>query len=205
VGPTPVSRSVDAERRTNRLCRTKRSAALPRALPTSKRHSSSRSDERLLLEIERLYEANFVRFARVAASIAGDPEIARDVVQDAFASVIRNRHQQQDGSLEGWVWRIVVNTARSERRKRAYAQKTEERLRGLPAVGSDEAPQPELTSLIAQLPERQRTILFLRYYVDLGYEQIAEALTIRSGTVGATLAAAHAALRSGCARASKDV
>ena len=49
--------------------------------------------------------------------------------------------------------------------------------------------------MIADLPERQRLVLFLRYYADLDYRQIADALGIRRGTVGATLNQAHAALR----------
>jgi RNA polymerase sigma factor (sigma-70 family) len=53
-----------------------------------------------------------------------------------------------------------------------------------------------MRALIASLPERQRLALFLRYYADLDYESIASTLGITSGTVGATLNAAHAALRS---------
>jgi RNA polymerase sigma factor (sigma-70 family) len=45
------------------------------------------------------------------------------------------------------------------------------------------------------LPERQRLVLFLRYYADLDYAAIADALEIKSGTVAATLHTAHAALR----------
>jgi RNA polymerase sigma factor (sigma-70 family) len=47
----------------------------------------------------------------------------------------------------------------------------------------------------AALPERQRLVLFLRYYADLDYAAIAAALGITEGTVGATLNAAHAVLR----------
>ena len=49
--------------------------------------------------------------------------------------------------------------------------------------------------LLAALPERRRTIVFLRYYADLDYEAIAEALEISSGTVAATLHEAHKTLR----------
>lgn len=49
--------------------------------------------------------------------------------------------------------------------------------------------------LIAGLPERQRMVLFLRYFADMTYDAIAETLEISPGTVGATLNAAHASLR----------
>ena len=54
----------------------------------------------------------------------------------------------------------------------------------------------ELRVALARLPERQRTAVFLRYYADLEYAAIGEVLGIQTGTVSATLNAAHAALRS---------
>ena len=53
----------------------------------------------------------------------------------------------------------------------------------------------EVRRAVAGLPERQRTILFLRHYADLDYERIASTLGIERGTVAATLHAAHAKLR----------
>jgi RNA polymerase sigma-70 factor, ECF subfamily len=46
------------------------------------------------------------------------------------------------------------------------------------------------------LPERQRLAVFLRYYADLSYDEIAEVLEVRPGTVAASLNAAHRTLRS---------
>src|SRR4029079_9265723 len=48
---------------------------------------------------------------------------------------------------------------------------------------------------VAALPERQRLAVFLRYFADLDYQSIAVALEVEVGTVSATLATAHAALR----------
>jgi len=49
---------------------------------------------------------------------------------------------------------------------------------------------------VGRPPERQRLVLFLRYYAGLDYEEIASVLQIRTGTVGPTLAAAQSTLRS---------
>ena len=49
--------------------------------------------------------------------------------------------------------------------------------------------------LLAALPERRRTVVFLRYYADLDYDAIAKALDIAPGTVAATLHEAHDTLR----------
>ena len=50
-----------------------------------------------------------------------------------------------------------------------------------------EVHESELAEAISRLPERERLVLFLRYYADLDYRTIAEALEISGGTVGATL------------------
>ena len=52
-----------------------------------------------------------------------------------------------------------------------------------------------LSLAVSMLPERQRLALFLRYYADLDYKTIAEALGIKPGTVAASLNAAHATLK----------
>jgi RNA polymerase sigma factor (sigma-70 family) len=61
-------------------------------------------------------------------------------------------------------------------------------------VAQQEAPGL-LLSQLARLPERQRLVLFLRYFADLPYDAIADALEISPGTVAATLNAAHQSLR----------
>jgi RNA polymerase sigma factor (sigma-70 family) len=48
---------------------------------------------------------------------------------------------------------------------------------------------------VAALPERQRLVVYLRYYADLDYRAIAEVLGVEVGTVSATLSSAHQALR----------
>ena len=50
-------------------------------------------------------------------------------------------------------------------------------------------------ALVASLPQQQRLVIFLRYYADLTYQQIAEALELQPGTVAATLNRAHEVLR----------
>ena len=143
-------------------------------------------------ELEVLYRSRFDVFARVAASVTGDSERARDAVQEGFATALRKRRSfRSEGPLEAWVWRIVLNAARSDVRRTATAVVLDE------SVSSNGHPEEdaELRLALARLPERQRTAVFLRYYADLDYASIAEALGISSGTVAATLNAAHMALR----------
>ena len=145
-----------------------------------------------LEELEALYRSRFEVFTRVAASVTGDTERARDAVQEAFANAVRKRGSfRADGPLEAWVWRIVLNAARSDVRRSAPVADREVRA----ASNGHPERHAELRVALARLPERQRTAVFLRYYADLDYTAIGDALGIAEGTVAATLNAAHAALR----------
>jgi DNA-directed RNA polymerase specialized sigma24 family protein len=89
----------------------------------------------------------------------------------------------------------VLNAARSAGRRRrpiSLAEVPE------PAHAPASTGHPDVELLFA-LPDRQRTVLFLRYYADLDYRAIAAVLEMEVGTVGSTLNAALAALRRGLA------
>jgi RNA polymerase sigma-70 factor (ECF subfamily) len=143
-----------------------------------------------------LYRRSYHRYLRVAEAIVGEVELAHDAVQDAFARAIRGRFESRGaGSLEAWVWRTVVNAARNARRDQPPAHAALQELPDQRSASSGSAPSGDVLALLAELPERQRLVLFLRYYADLDYARIAEVLEIQPGTVGATLNHAHAALR----------
>jgi RNA polymerase sigma-70 factor (ECF subfamily) len=148
-----------------------------------------------LSEIEAVYREGFAEFRRVATAIAGDREAALDVVQEAFGSVIRRRKTfRGEGPLEAWIWRTVVNTALDYARLPPASAPSFEA--ALAAQNGHPAERGRVAAAVAALPERQRLVLFLRYYADFDYRAIAETLEIRPGTVAATLNAARASLRS---------
>lgn len=145
-----------------------------------------------LAELELLYRSAHGRFLRVALAITRDRESAAEAVQEAFARAIRARQEfRREGSLEGWVWRGVVNEARraAERPPPDLGSADVQASNGV--VDADSSTR----ALIAALPERQRLAVFLRYYADLDYRTIGEILDVETGTVSATLHAAHKALR----------
>lgn len=146
-------------------------------------------------QIELLYRQRFEHFVRVASAICGSSDLGRDAVQNAFVAAIRGRHSfRSEGSLEAWVWRIVVNEARHVR-KRAAPPAFELNVLSANGHGEVEGDPLGLRAWIALLPERQREAVFLRYFADLDYRAIAEVLEIEVGTVSATLGAAHRTLR----------
>lgn len=153
------------------------------------------SDEHVLGQIEKLYRSRLNEFLRVAAATAGDVELGRDAVQEAFVTAIRRRRQYRgEGTVEAWLWRVVVTSALKARR--SYGLPVSQ---ASPPEASEDAADDhhlhEVREIVVELPERQRTILFLRYYADLDYQTIADVLSVRPGTVAASLNAAHCALR----------
>jgi RNA polymerase sigma factor (sigma-70 family) len=145
--------------------------------------------------LEALYRRRFHSFVRVAEAICRDPHAAVDAVQEAFASAIRGRVAfRGDATIETWVWRCVVNAARD------VASADVRRLEPADAVAevaatNGEPPDEDVRAALTTLTERQREIVFLRYYADLDYRAIGEVLGISIGTVGAALHAAQASLR----------
>ncbi len=143
-----------------------------------------------LEDLEGIYRARFAALVRVATAVTGDESLGADAVHDAFVQAVRHRRSYRgEGALEAWVWRLVVNAAK-KRVPRVEPLETE------PLVLSENGTGDPVRAAVAALPERQRLTLFLRYYADLDYEAIAATLGVSPGTVGATLNAAHAALRS---------
>lgn len=145
-------------------------------------------------DLEALYRQRYRAFVHVATAVAGDEALGADAVQDAFVRAITSRAAfRGDAPLEAWVWRIVLNAARAARPRAE---------RALPATITPAAENSrsdggahEVDAWLAVLPERERLVVFLRYFADLDYRAIAAALDVKVGTVSATLHAAHAALR----------
>jgi RNA polymerase sigma factor (sigma-70 family) len=141
--------------------------------------------------LERLYRERYTRFRDGLATVTGSYDTAHDVVQEAFAhALVKRRGFRGEGSLEGWVWRIAFRLALKERQRggRGALDHIE------PAVVEPER-DPELAAALAQLPARKRLIVFLHYFADLSYGEIAEVCAISEGTVGAALNQARSALR----------
>ena len=151
--------------------------------------------------IEAVYRRSYGKFLRVAVAILRDEGLAEEAVHDAFVRALRHRRTfARRGPLEAWLWRITVNEACRGRAANQREQLASQAAIGLidasPANGNGHAESSGVELLLAALPERQRLTLFLRYYADLDYGTIANALGVKPGTVAATLHAAHAALRS---------
>jgi RNA polymerase sigma-70 factor (ECF subfamily) len=143
--------------------------------------------------IEVVYRARFRSFLRLGYALLGNADQARDAVQETFATALRSSGSfRGEGSLEGWLWKTMLNVCRQEQRARRRFTDTHPPERA--ANGHPER-WPELRALVAALPERERQAIYLRYFADLSQDEIAEVLGVRPGTVGAALNHARNKLR----------
>ena len=127
------------------------------------------------------------------AAVVGSHDAARDVVQEAFAQALRDRAKYRgDGSLEAWIWRIAFRTALRSRSNGRREFSVDELVTTAPALSS--AADPTLVGALRRLPPRRRLMVFLRYFADLSYSDIAALCEVEEGTVAATLAHARADL-----------
>jgi RNA polymerase sigma factor (sigma-70 family) len=143
-------------------------------------------------DLGRLYAERGGAFAGVAAGICGDA--GADAVQDAFVRALaRVGTVRSRGALEAWVWKIVLNEAR--RRAGARPAPGAPPAEGTPESGDGDPRATAVRTALQDLTARQREVVFLRYFADLGEASIASALGIRRGTVAATLHRVHARIR----------
>src|SRR5215210_3364422 len=122
--------------------------------------------------LERLYRDRYVAFRNTLATVTGSYDSARDVVQETFVRAIRRRRDfRGDGSLEAWVWRIAFRTALEQRKARHAAPETNGSFD--PALPQPET-DPDLAAAVRRLSPRKRLVVFLHYFGDLSYTEIAQ-------------------------------
>ena len=146
---------------------------------------------RLDSDLEDLYRRRQGAFQVMLASVTGNVESARDVVQEAFVRALQKQDGfRGEGSLEAWVWRIAFRVAVGSSGSRELA------VDEVPDVAFvDESRDPMLAAAFRKLPPQRRLVIFLRYFADLSYAEIGEVLGVAEGTVAATLSKAHQQLR----------
>jgi len=149
--------------------------------------------------IEDLYRDHALGLVRFALLLTGDRATAEDVVQDAFLGLHRHWDEVRDpDKVLAYLRKAVVNGCRSYYRRHLTA-------RGLrpepPAlVQSAEASmlagedRRALLAAVDALPSRQREVLALKYFLDLGEREVAAILGISRGAVASTASRALTAL-----------
>ena len=150
--------------------------------------------------VTALYQAHALGLTRLAVVMLSDRAAAEDVVQEAFCGLYRRWNQLSDTDKAlSYVRSSVINGCRTVLRRRL-------RQRGVdPLTGDQPGESAEAVALISEehqevlaamrrLPVRQREAVVLRFYLDLGEEEIAASMRVTRGTVKSTTSRALAAL-----------
>jgi RNA polymerase sigma-70 factor (sigma-E family) len=129
-----------------------------------------------------------------------DSGSAEEIVQDAFVAMHGRWHRLRDPHKAlAYLRTSVVNRCRSRQRHLVVVDK--HMPHSLPDVPSAEqvalrtAETERVIEAMRSLPEKQRTVMVLRYYGDLSEAEIAEAMGISRGSVKSHAARATKSLR----------
>lgn len=151
---------------------------------------------------ELLYRRYSAKLYGVSLQYTGSYEEGRDVLQESFIKIFGNLHTYSgEGSFEGWMRRIVVNTALEKHRKRYYLNKVEDLgniAEGLYDTGLSDTTGLEaddLLDLIMKLPPKYRMVFNLYAIEGYTHREIAKMLSISEGTSKSNLSRARAILQ----------
>jgi RNA polymerase sigma factor (sigma-70 family) len=167
------------------------------ATGTAVRNPASGSEPVSGRGLDELYRRHAPDAIRLAYVLTGDAHVAQDLAQDAFVRLGWSLlHLRRPDAFGASLRKTVVNLARMRFRR----ERTERAAltRGAPiSIGeeADAADREAIRRAMRTLPDRQRVAVVLRFYEDLSYDQIAEILRCRPGTVGSLLSRAMQTLR----------
>lgn len=148
---------------------------------------------------EMLYKALAPRMLAACMRYATDRDEAQDIMQEGFIKVFGNMHRYRgEGSLEGWIRRIMVTTAISRYRKLKPMVLTNELPEGVTvhmSYSESSLEAKELLHMIEQLPGNYRTVFNLYAIEGYSHQEIGETLGITELVSRTTLCRARGVLK----------
>ena len=149
---------------------------------------------------EEMYRRLSPKMYAVCLRYAGNAEEAEDILQEGFIKVFKKLDSfRSEGSFEGWVRRIFVNTAIEHFRRKRYlmpvTEKEENTLEGKYISVLDELAEKDILALVQELSPGYRTVFNM--YVVEGYthKEVADMLGISEGTSKSQLSRAKVILQ----------
>lgn len=152
---------------------------------------------------QRIYELFYGKMMSVCLRYTKNHDQAKDILQDGFIKVFKNlAHFNRAGSLEGWVRKIMVNTAidHFRRARHSYLLLGEDRnmedfedLAEETDPGEDDAPDlkpADVINAMQKLTPAYRTVFNLYVFEEMTHKEIADLLDINIGTSKSNLAKA---------------
>ncbi len=133
---------------------------------------------------ELLYKALAPRMMPVCMRYARDKDEAQDILQEGFIKMFNNaQHYRGEGSLEGWVRRIMVHSALSRYRKLKplifvddFAEQSEYQTTG--GYNANGLEVKDLLKIIQKLPQTYRSVFNLYAIEGYSHQEIGQTLGI---------------------------
>ncbi|MBN2480749.1 MAG: RNA polymerase sigma factor [Bacteroidales bacterium] len=147
-----------------------------------------------------LYDYFKSRMFGICLRYTGNYDDAQDVLQEGFLKVFGKIHQFEfKGSFEGWIRKIMVNTALEKYRSHYRMAHIEDNIPDEPYEQQSGIPidigQHELLRYIQELPPKYRSVFNLYAIEGFSHKEISEMLKISEGTSKSNLSRARAILR----------
>jgi RNA polymerase sigma factor (sigma-70 family) len=137
--------------------------------------------------IEVLFDDHYAALVRMAAALLDDVGECEEIVQDAFAALLRVDGGPRPGKEAPYLRSAVLNGARSRlRRRRVRRRHMQPVANPAPAAEGEAIDRVEMDLVletVRSLPRRQAEVLLLRYHADLSEMEIADTLGISPGSV----------------------
>lgn len=153
--------------------------------------------------LERTFAEQRLPLTRYATRLVGDPDRARDIVQDTFVKLMAQPQKSVDGHAVEWLFTVCRNRAmdvlRKENRMKRFEEGQAERVTSLdprPGRGLErEETQAAVLRLIDRLPPNQQEVVRLKFQNGFSYKEISRITELSVGNVGFLIHTAVARLR----------
>jgi RNA polymerase sigma-70 factor (ECF subfamily) len=151
---------------------------------------------------ELLYRRHASKLYAASLQYSGNDEEARDILQEGFIKIFENlNHYKHEGSFEGWMRRIIVNTALEKFRSRHNLYRVDD----IDTIKEPDA-EPDnqdysgleakdLLEIIRELPPKYRMVFNLYAIEGYSHKEISKILNISEGTSKSNLSRARTILQ----------
>jgi RNA polymerase sigma factor (sigma-70 family) len=151
---------------------------------------------------ELLYRRHSAKLFAVCLQYSGNDEEARDILQEGFIKIFENLiHYKHEGSFEGWVRRIMVNTALEKYRRKNTLHRVDD-IDQIPEINAEPDNEDyagleaiDLLEIIRELPPKYRMVFNLFAIEGYSHKEIGKMVNISEGTSKSNLSRARIILQ----------
>jgi RNA polymerase sigma factor (sigma-70 family) len=151
---------------------------------------------------ELLYRRHAAKLYAVCLQYSGNDEEARDILQEGFIKIFENLiHYKHEGSFEGWIRRIMVNTALERYRSKHTLRRVDD-IDQIPEINAEPDNEDyagleatDLLGIIRELPPKYRMVFNLFAIEGYSHKEIGKMVNISEGTSKSNLSRARIILQ----------